>query len=303
MAPAIQAHNEESDSPNEAPNVQTEAPANTLEPVHYGPVVFALKLADLRPSDPLRWLQLGWADFKRCPRIGLFYGLCFFAMGHALMAVFQNAPAYVLALSAGFLLMGPFLCLGLYDASRAMQTQSRRPSLEASLLAWQPTKGTMGIFAGMLLILELLWGRASLVVFAVTFNTMPSSQNLLAQLLNPENISFLITYTVVGGIFASLIFVTSAISIPMIMDRQTDAISAGLTSIRACLQNPGVMFIWGALITLLITLAMLPLFLGLLILGPVIGHATWHAYRQIVPPLDAEAEKAQEATQGRRLPV
>jgi uncharacterized membrane protein len=266
--------------------------SETAEPAHYGPSVFALQLAHLKPSDPLHWLKLGWADFKRCPRIGLFYGLCFFAMGHALLAVFQNAPAYVLALSAGFLLMGPFLCLGLYDASKAMQTHSHRPSLRASLLAWRPTKGTMGIFAGVLLILELLWGRASLVVFAVTFNTMPSTEKLLPQLINPENLGFLITYTVVGGIFASLIFVTSVISIPMIMDRKTDAISAGLTSIRASLQNPGVMFLWGALITLLVGLAMLPAFLGLLIIGPVIGHATWHAYRHIVPPAEIDPEES-----------
>jgi uncharacterized membrane protein len=271
---------------------EAEEPENSTQDDHilgtepegeHGPSVFSLQLADLKPSDPIQWLKLGWQDFKRCPRIGLFYGLCFFAMGHALLAVFQSAPAYVLGLSAGFLLMGPFLCLGLYDASRAMQTHSHRPSLHASLLAWKPTKGTMGIFAGVLLILELLWGRASLVVFAVTFNTMPSTEKLLPQLINPENLGFLITYTVVGGFFAGLIFVTSVISIPMIMDRQVDAISAGLTSIRASLQNPGVMLIWGALITALILLAMLPFFLGLLIVGPVIGHATWHAYQHIVP--------------------
>ena len=279
MAEAIQA------SAVEGENLTRETPDGDQRPrdAERGPSVFSLQLATLRPSDPIRWLQLGWQDFQRCPRIGLFYGLCFFAMGHALLAVFQNAPAYVLALSAGFLLMGPFLCLGLYDASKAMQTHDHRPSLRASLQAWRPTKGTMGIFAGVLLILELLWGRASLVVFAVTFNTMPSTEKLLPQLVNPENIGFLITYTIVGGFFAGLIFITSVISIPMIMDRKTDAVSAGLTSIRACLQNPGVMLIWGAIITLLIGLAMLPVFLGLLVIGPVIGHATWHAYRHIVP--------------------
>ncbi|MFM2074773.1 MAG: hypothetical protein RJB34_1078 [Pseudomonadota bacterium] len=245
--------------------------------------IFALPLADLHMRDPIHWIQLGWADFVRCPRIGLFYGLCFFAMGHALMAVFQRAPEYVLALSAGFLLMGPFLCLGLYDASKAMQTHSHRPSLRASLTAWRPTKGTMAIFAGVLLILEMLWGRAALVVFAVSFNTMPEKANLLAILIDPENLGFLITYTAVGGIFAGLIFVTSVISIPMIMDRRVDAVSAGLTSIRACLQNPGVMLWWGALITGLILLAILPVFLGLFVIGPVLGHATWHAYRHIVP--------------------
>lgn len=244
--------------------------------------VFSLKLADLSAADPFRWLALGWRDFANCPKVGLFYGICFFVMGHALWYVFQAAPAYVLALSAGFLLMGPFLCLGIYDASRAIE-DGRRPSLRASLAAWRPTKGTMAIFAGVLLILEMLWGRASLVVFAVTFNTMPSTENLLAELVRIENIEFLITYTVVGALFAGLIFVTSAISIPMILDRQTDAISSGLTSIRACLQNPGVMLLWGALITTIVVLAMLPWFLGLLLAGPVLGHATWHAYRAIVP--------------------
>jgi uncharacterized membrane protein len=244
--------------------------------------VFALPLAPLSPSDPFRWVARGWQDFLRCPKIGLFYGLCFCLMGQALWWVLQEAPAYVLALSAGFLLMGPFLCLGLYDASRALE-QGRPPKLGASLTAWLPSKGTMAIFAGVLLILEMLWGRASLVVFAVTFNTMPDTANLLKVLVSADNLEFLITYSVVGALFAGLIFVTSVISIPMILDRQVDAISAGLTSIRACLENPGVMLLWGALITLLVLVAMLPWFLGLLVVGPVLGHATWHAYRHMLP--------------------
>lgn len=288
MAQAIHADaHPPADTVRERGNAE-EAPQER-DPEARGPSVFSLRLAELQPGDPLRWLRLGWQDFQRCPRIGLFYGLCFFFMGHALLALFAKAPEYLLALSAGFLLMGPFLCLGLYDASKAMQTHTHRPSLRASLNAWRPTRSTMAIFAGVLLILEMLWGRAALVVFAVSFNTMPGKANLLAMLLDPENIGFLITYVVVGGIFASLIFVTSVISIPMIMDRRVDAVSAGLTSIRACLQNPGVMLQWGALITGIIVLSMLPAFLGLLIAGPVIGHATWHAYRQIVPPSAEDA--------------
>lgn len=258
-------------------------PTTSSQPSDNPPSVFDLNLANLRAQDPFTWLARGWQDYKRCPKVGLFYGVCFLVMGHALWWVFHTAPAYVLALSAGFLLMGPFLCLGIYDASRACEL-GQRPSLQASLVSWRPTRGTMAIFAGVLLILEMLWGRASLVVFAVTFNTMPSTENLLAELLRVENIEFLITYTVVGAVFAGLIFTTSAISIPMILDRQVDAVSAGLTSIRACLQNPGVMLLWGALITTLVVLSMLPAFLGLLVVGPVLGHATWHAYRQIVPP-------------------
>ena len=237
----------------------------------------------LRPADPLHWLARGWLDFRRCPRIGLFYGLCFCLMGHALWWVFESAPEYLLALSAGFLLLGPFLCLGLYDASRSLELDGQAPSLRSTLTAWRTHQGQMAIFAGLLLILELIWSRASLVVFAVTFNTLPSTGSLLAGLLQPENLQFLLSYTVVGAAFAGLIFVTSVISIPMILDRQVDAVTAGLTSLRACMQNPGVMLLWGALITLLVVLAMLPWFLGLLVAGPVLGHASWHAYRHLLP--------------------
>jgi uncharacterized membrane protein len=278
---------------NAAPDTDSEFKATPEGYVPYQPPppppnsIFSLKLAHLPLGAPFEWLARGWQDYKRCPRVGLFYGMCFFIMGHALWYVFHAAPAYVLALSAGFLLMGPFLCLGIYDASRVCETGLGRPSLRSSLVAWRPTKGTMAIFAGVLLILEMLWGRASLVVFAVTFNSLPTTENLLAEIVRVENIEFLITYTLVGAVFAGLIFVTSAISIPMILDRQVDAISAGLTSIRACLQNPGVMLLWGALITFLVLLAMLPYFLGLLVAGPLLGHATWHAYRAIVPPPEA----------------
>lgn len=267
--------------PNSAPPEEPAVPLY-VPPEPDPKSVFSLKLTQLDAGAPFQWLRLGWQDFRRCPKVGLFYGLCFFLMGHALWYVFKSAPAYVLALSAGFLLMGPFLCLGIYDASRACE-RGQRPSLRSSLISWRATRGTMAIFAGVLLILEMLWGRASLVVFAVTFDTMPTTENLLSQLLSVDNLEFLITYAVVGAVFAGLIFVTSVISIPMILDRQVDAVSAGLTSIRACLQNPGVMFLWGALITVIVVASLLPAFLGLLVAGPVLGHATWHAYRAVVP--------------------
>mgnify|MGYP006284197209 CR=1 FL=1 len=237
-------------------------------------------ISRLRLGAPLHWLLLGWRDFRRCPGIGLFYGVCFFGMGHALFAVFHSAAQYVLALSAGFLLMGPFLSLGLYHASRELE-QGRTPSLPQSLLAWESRAGAMAVFAGVLLILEMLWGRASLIVFAVTFQDVPDARNVLQQLLDPDNLEFLVTYTCVGSVFAGLIFVTSVVSIPAIMDRQADAITAGLTSIRACLDNPLVMLLWGALIVVLMVVAMLPYFIGLIVLGPVVGHATWHAYREV----------------------
>ena len=240
-----------------------------------------IELQTLRWGDPLRWLHLGWRDFLRCPGIGLFYGGCFMVMGWALMAVYQNAAAYVLALSAGFLLVGPFLCLGLYRASQTLE-RGEPPDFGDSLLAWGTRTGTLAIFGFVLLVLEMLWGRAALVVFAVSFDGMPDFKGSLTALLDPENLGFIVAYLAVGGLFAGLIFGISVVAMPLILDRPVDAITAGLTSLRLVLSQPGVMLLWGALITLLAVIAMLPWFAGLLVVGPVLGHASWHAYRAAV---------------------
>ena len=238
-----------------------------------------LALRPLSFGAPLQWLALGWQDFKRAPAIGLFYGASFMAMGWALLGVFQHAPAYTLALSAGFLLMGPFMCLGLYDVSLQLE-RGLKPNLIDSMGAWASRTATLGIFGFVLLVLEMLWARASLIVFAVSFDGMPNFT--LATLLDPENISFFVVYLTVGGIFAGLIFAVSVVSIPMILDRQTDAITAGLTSLRLCLTQPGLMIFWGALITVLVVLAMAPGFAGLMVVALELGHASWHAYRAAV---------------------
>lgn len=242
-----------------------------------GPSVLDMPLAPLSWRDPFRWVALGWQDFARAPFIGLFYGLCFVLMGWGLLATFNYAPEYTLALSAGFLLMGPFLCLGLYQASRSLG-QGRQPRLWTSLTAWRFSSAQLGIFAGVLLVLEMLWGRAAMIVFAVSFSGVPDFSVPLAELMTEEYLVFFVSYLAVGAVFAGLIYAISVISMPMIMDRAVDAISAGLASLRLVTTQPGVMMLWGALITVLIGLAMLPGFLGLLVVAPVLGHASWHAY-------------------------
>jgi uncharacterized membrane protein len=121
-----------------------------------------------------------------------------------------------------------------------------------------------------------------LIIFAVSFDGMPDLKGSLLALLDPENLGFIAAWVIVGALFAGLIYSISVVSIPMILHRQTDAITAGLTSLRLVLTQTGVMLWWGVLITTIIGLALLPWFAGLLIAGPVIGHASWHAYRAAV---------------------
>jgi uncharacterized membrane protein len=240
-----------------------------------------IELRALQWRDPLRWLALGVRDFARAPWIGLLYGAAFMVMGWALVKVYEAAPAYVLALAAGFLLMGPILCLGLYRVSQQLE-RGERPSFGDSLLAFEPRLGPLAIFGFVLLVLEMLWGRATLVVFAVSFDGMPDFKGSLRALLDPANLQFIVAWLAVGAIFAGLIFAVSVVSIPMLLDRPVDAITAGLTSLRLVFAQPGVMLCWGALITVLVVAAMLPWFAGLVVVGPVIGHASWHAYRAAV---------------------
>ena len=186
-----------------------------------------------------------------------------------------------MALAALFLAIGlvlPFFT-GQIPAVGKMLLPMHIPVLLCGLICgWQ-----WGLGVGFVLpVLEMLWGRAAMVVFAVSFDGMPDMKGSLLALLDPNNIGFIVTYLGVGAIFAGLIFAVSVISIPMMLDRQVDAITAGLTSMRLVLTQPGVMIFWGALLTALTLLAMLPGFLGLIVLGPILGHASWHAYRDAV---------------------
>lgn len=263
----------DSSLPHQSPAVDGSDATPRAEPgVTLRPVSFA---------DPLRWLRLGWQDFLRAPGIGLFYGLCFMTMGWALLAMFEYSPAYVLALSGGFLLVGPFLCLGMYRVSQKLEN-GERPGFLDSVLAWRARTGQLGIFGVVLLVLEMLWARSTLVVFAVTFDGVPDFKGSLAALASPENIVFTIVWFCLGLLFASLIYAVSVVSMPMILHRRTDAITAGLTSMRLVLTQTAVMMVWAVLIAGLVLLALLPWFAGLLVIGPVLGHASWHAYRATV---------------------
>lgn len=247
----------------------------------------------LRFADPFKWLANGYADMMAAKLVSLFYGLCFWGMALVLGAVFRNKPEYVMSIASGCLLVGPFLAMGLYEVSRCREL-GLTPSLEQSLTCWDAHLRSMSMLVLVLIVLELLWGRASLVVFAVFFNTgMPSTTGVLEAVFNPQNWEFLLVYLMVGGFFASLVYSVAVVSIPMILDRDTDAISAGITSLQVVFGNPGVMVLWGVLITLLVLVALLPWGAGLVLIGPWLGHASWHAYRGSVrwheanPPLQA----------------
>jgi len=231
---------------------------------------------------PLRWLAAGWSDFRAHPAASMFYGACFALMGFLIHFVFGHAYQYVSALVTGFFLVGPFLAIGLYDLSRRREL-GLPTSLAPTIDAWRPNVGSVGMFALVLAVILLVWARASLVVFALFFTyDMPDLQGFLAQVLSLSHVEFLLAYFCVGGFFAVLVFAISVVSVPMMLDRNTDGIVAALTSLRAFAANVPAMMVWGILIVVLTGIGFATWFVGLVIVVPVIGHATWHAYRALV---------------------
>lgn len=240
----------------------------------------------LRWRDPFHWLLLGGRDLLAAKGISVFYGVCFWLMALVLGLVFRNKPEYSMTIASGCLLVGPFLAMGLYEVSRRRE-RGLVPELGASLTCWDAHLRSMAMLVLVLVVLELLWGRASLVVFAVFFNTgMPSTTGVIQAIFNPENWEFLAVYLLVGGVFAGLVYATAVVAIPMILDRDTDAISAAITSLEVVFGNTAVMLLWGLLISLLVAVALVPWGLGLVLIGPWLGHASWHAYRGSVRWLD-----------------
>ncbi len=240
-------------------------------------------IAQLPWGAPLQWLSLGWGDVRSYSGIAMFYGCCFWLMAVVLGAVFRSSPEYTMSIASGCLLVGPFLAMGLYEVSRR-RGLGQPAELGTSITCWDSHMGSMAMLVLVLMVLELLWGRASLVVFAVFFNTgMPSTTGVMEAVFNPQNWEFVAVYAIVGGAFAAIVFALSVVSIPMILDRDTDAISAAITSLEVVFHNTGVMVFWGVLITLLVVVSLwLPWHIGLLVVGPLLGHATWHAYRASV---------------------
>jgi uncharacterized membrane protein len=234
---------------------------------------------------PFRWIARGIADLRACPGPSLFYGLCFAAMGSLTVAMFLHAYEYIAALASGFLLVGPLFAMGLYELSRRRE-RGEPCALAPTLTVWRRNMSNIGVFAVVLGVVLLVWARASMVVFALFFTeAMPSLDSLVEQLLTLRNLEFFGTYLGVGLVFATIAFAASVVSVPLMLDRNQDAITAMLASFGALLNNPGPMLVWATLIVVLTAIGFATLNIGFVVLMPVIGHATWHAYRDLIEPL------------------
>ena len=263
----------------------SDSPASTFPPIRTVPI-----------AAPFSWLAAGFRDVRKAPAASLAYGAVFAAMGGLIAFVFRHAYEVLTALVAGFLLLGPFLATGLYDISRRLE-RGEPVSLAATAVAWRSNLGAFSLFALVLTIVMLVWARASLVTFALFFSSgMPTLKSFVGQVVSLEHADFLVTYLAVGAVFATIVFAISVVSVPMMLDRGTDTIVAALNSVRALFANPLPLALWALIIVALVAAGFATFFVGLIVVVPVIGHATWHAYRALLvyataPPSHVHSER------------
>lgn len=251
----------------------TPPPSDPSQPQENMPFVAPCRTLDL--AAPMRWVRLGWADLVRAPRISLTYGTILMALSTLIAAFFwrYGAIALYIGLATGFVFIGPALAVGLYSISRQL-AKGRAPVMGYCLReGWHHIRELL-VLGIVLLVVLLVWARAAAtlhVFFPVESN--PSLQQLLP---------FLGIGSAVGAVFAAIVFSASAFSLPMIMDRKVDAVTAVVTSVNAVLRNKKPMFLWACLIGLSVALGFATALVGFAVLLPVIGHATWHAYRETI---------------------
>jgi uncharacterized membrane protein len=240
---------------------------------------------NIPPAGAVGWLSAGWRDFTIRPATSLSYGLLVFLVSVVtVVGLFAFQRDYILLPAfAGFMVVGPVIGIGLYEKSRRIE--EGRPVTLWDMIFVKPESGGQILFAGVLLfLLTLLWMRSAVILYALFFGLrpFPGLDRIVPMLFTTEiGWVMLVVGSAVGGLFAAFAFAISAFSIPMLLSERTDALTAMGTSMALVWNNLPVMLTWAAIMLGLIVASMITGLLGMIVVFPVLGHGSWHAYRSM----------------------
>lgn len=232
-------------------------------------------------------LAAGWADFRAVPAYGLFFGGVYTVLGIGLFMTFWalGQPVWIVLLGLAFPLVGPFVAIGLYEVSR--RREAGLPLDWPSVLhaVWS-NRGDSQLSAMAFVVVAgaLIWMWAAAILVILFLGRGGAYSDLDAILSSPQGVWLVVVGTLVGAAIAGCLFALTVVSLPMMLDRDVDYVTAMVTSVRAVRENPQPMLHWAWIVGGTLLVAMLPLFVGLVVALPVLGHATWHLYRKLVVP-------------------
>ncbi|AWI77313.1 hypothetical protein CEW83_20450 [Parazoarcus communis] len=238
---------------------------------------------EIKADRPFRWLALGLSDMRDNLAASLTYGVFFAVAGYLILSYAANMPYLFTAAICGFFLVGPLAAAGLYEISRR-HAAGQTASFSDSLAGLRKHREGLMYFGAFFAIALIGWERISAILFALLYQGgAPDLSNFYRDVfLSGDYTHFVVAYLVIGGILAAVVFSLSVISIPMTMDRDTDGITAAMTSMRAVGVNLGAMAVWAALIVALVGIGFATMMIGMVVVLPLLGHASWHAYREMI---------------------
>jgi uncharacterized membrane protein len=231
----------------------------------------------------LAWLAAGWHDLMANPIPGLAYGLLFGIGGDLILLASLGRPHLFTAALSGFFLLAPLLAVGLYELSR-QHAAGNHPTFIDSLQAFRGNGRSIALFGLLLGGLALVWERASAIGFGLLGGTsgVNVKQFIVQAVANSDNSLYLVLWFVLGGLLALLTYALSVVSVPLMLDRDAQVGTATKASLKAFLANPATLLLWAATIVVLTLFGFATLLFGLVVIMPILGHASWHAYRDLV---------------------
>ena len=236
------------------------------------------------PLSTFKWLKQGYFAFKRAPAYVLFYGMVFFAVSYGINYCLSAPPVIVITLSTILFLVGPLLAIGLYDIAKQLEGPSHL-SLWHSIVAWHVNIQGFSLYIVLLITLVFTWFCLSLLVFKLGYDIigLASLEHIMEYALDQSNIDFLCVYFGIGSLFAVVIFASSFVALPMLLDKkEIDITTVIITSMQAVLQNAVTMLLWVVIVVSLYAISFLTYYFGFIITLPLVGLATWYAYQDLV---------------------
>lgn len=228
----------------------------------------------------LTWLDHGRHYFNRARGLSIAYGATFAVIGMLITLLGLSQPQFVFAFWSGFLLIGPLLATGLYRVAQ-MQDRGEPVTLSNAARALKGRLGSVVLFALLLALVMIAWIRFSTLIAALYVGNIAGTASLIGALGSPEGIGFLVVLFGVGALFAAAMFALTAWSLPMVLDGRADFVTAITASVKATIEQPVPMLIWGAVVAGLTILGMLTLFATFVVIFPWLGYATWAAYKEL----------------------
>jgi uncharacterized membrane protein len=230
---------------------------------------------------PLEWLRDAWLDMRTV--VSLSYGALIVAVGWTLLVFCGTHPYLIAAAISGFLLVGPLMSAGLCEMSRRYSL-GQSANFDDSLDGFKRNAPALFEFGVILAICAAVWFGISALLLGTVFHigAPDISETLYRGFLDVTNRPQVLAYIVVGGVLATAVFAVSVVSIPLIIDRHASAGQAMRASVSAVLHNIPAMIVWSGLILVLTIIGYATLLIGLLYIAPLLGHATWHAYKGMI---------------------